>query len=161
MGGAVAVERVPELVPREVPARADAKPAQPAPAADPREPDRHDATGVGCPTRHGRMAARMSQFWDRTGGPWARGALIGKVGSAFSSTASRRGGQETTPMPIYTMLFHHGGMVPVGLPCAAAGPARPEEVAGGRGERRSSGNERALARFQGRHLADIAARLTG
>jgi NAD(P)H dehydrogenase (quinone) len=170
-GAEAVVKRVPELVPREVLEKAGAKLDQKAPVAEPDELDRYDAIIVGCPTRYGRMAAQMSQFWDQTGGLWARGALIGKVGSAFSSTASQHGGQETTLLSIHTMLFHHG-MVLVGLPYSAEGLTRLDEVtggtpygattiAGGKGERQPSENERALARFQGRHVAGIAARLTG
>ncbi|WP_135467099.1 NAD(P)H:quinone oxidoreductase [Crenalkalicoccus roseus] len=170
-GAEAVVKRVPELAPREVLEKAGAKLDQAAPVAEPDELDRYDAIIVGCPTRYGRMAAQMSQFWDRTGGLWARGALIGKVGSAFTSTASQHGGQETTLLSIHTMLFHHG-MVLVGLPYSAEGLTRLDEVtggtpygattiAGGKGERQPSENERTLARFQGRHVAGIAARLTG
>jgi len=168
-GAEVAVKRVPELVPQDVLVKSGAKLDQPAPVADPQELESYDAIIVGCPTRYGRMAAQMSQFWDQTGGLWARGALIGKVGSAFSSTASQHGGQETTLMSIHTMLFHHG-MVLVGLPYSASGLVRLDEVtggtpygattiAGGRGERQPSENELELARFQGRHVAEITARL--
>ena len=168
-GAEVAVKRVPELVPQDVLVKSGAKLDQPAPIADPQELESYDAIIVGCPTRYGRMAAQMSQFWDQTGGLWARGALIGKVGSAFSSTASQHGGQETTLMSIHTMLFHHG-MVLVGLPYSASGLVRLDEVtggtpygattiAGGRGERQPSENELELARFQGRHVAEITARL--
>jgi len=168
-GAEVAVKRVPELVPQDVLVKSGAKLDQPAPVADPQELESYDAIIVGCPTRYGRMAAQMSQFWDQTGGLWARGALIGKVGSAFSSTASQHGGQETTLMSIHTMLFHHG-MVLVGLPYSASGLVRLDEVtggtpygattiAGGRGERQPSENELELARFQGRHVAEITAKL--
>jgi NAD(P)H dehydrogenase (quinone) len=168
-GADVAVKRVPELVPREVLEQSGAKIDQAAPLATPQELDQYDAIIVGCPTRYGRMAAQMCQFWDQTGGLWAQGKLIGKVGSAFSSTASQHGGQETTLMSIYTMLFHQG-MVLVGLPYSAAGLVRLDEVtggtpygattiAGGKGERQPSENELDLARFQGRHVAEITAKL--
>lgn len=168
-GADVAVKRVPELVPREVLEQSGAKIDQAAPVASPQELDQYDAVIVGCPTRYGRMAAQMCQFWDQTGGLWAQGKLIGKVGSAFSSTASQHGGQETTLMSIYTMLFHHG-MVLVGLPYSATGLVRLDEVtggtpygattiAGGKGERPPSQNELDLARFQGRHVAEITAKL--
>jgi len=168
-GADVAVKRVPELVPREVLEKSGAKIDQAAPVASPQELDQYDAVIVGCPTRYGRMAAQMCQFWDQTGGLWAQGKLIGKVGSAFSSTASQHGGQETTLMSIYTMLFHHG-MVLVGLPYSATGLVRLDEVtggtpygattiAGGKGERPPSQNELDLARFQGRHVAEITAKL--
>lgn len=170
-GAEVTVKRVQELVPREVAEKAHAKLDQPAPEASPQELDQYDAIIVGCPTRYGRMAAQMAQFWDQTGGLWARGALIGKVGSAFSSTASQHGGQETTLMAIHTMLLHHG-MVLVGLPYSASGLTRLDEVsggtpygattiAGGKGERQPSENELELARFQGRHVAEITRRLFG
>lgn len=168
-GADVTTKRVPELVPREVLEKSGAKLDQAAPIASPQELDQYDAIIVGCPTRYGRMAAQMCQFWDQTGGLWAQGKLIGKVGSAFSSTASQHGGQETTLMSIYTMLFHHG-LVLVGLPYSAAGLVRLDEVtggtpygattiAGGRGERQPSENELDLARFQGRHVAEITAKL--
>jgi NAD(P)H dehydrogenase (quinone) len=111
----------------------------------------------------------MAQFWDQTGGLWARGALIGKVGSAFTSTASQHGGQETTLMAIHTMLLHHG-MVLVGLPYSQPGlllldevtggtPYGASTIAGGKGERQPSVNELELARFQGRHVAEVTAKL--
>ncbi|MBY0329678.1 MAG: NAD(P)H:quinone oxidoreductase [Acetobacteraceae bacterium] len=170
-GAEVIVKRVPELVPPEVLAASGAKTSQAAPLADPQELDGYDAIIIGCPTRYGRMAAQMAQFWDQTGGLWARGALVGKVGSAFTSTASQHGGQETTLMAVHTMLLHHG-MVLVGLPYTAQGQMRLDEItggspygattiAGGRGERQPSGNELELARFQGRHVADVAAKLAG
>jgi NAD(P)H dehydrogenase (quinone) len=170
-GAEVAVKRVQELVPREVMEKSGGKLDQAAPLADPQELDQYDGIIVGCPTRYGRMAAQMAQFWDQTGGLWARGALIGRVGSAFTSTASQHGGQETTLMAVHTMLFHHG-MVLVGLPYSAAGLTKLDEVtggtpygastiAGGRGERQPSANELELARFQGRHVAEITAKLRG
>jgi NAD(P)H dehydrogenase (quinone) len=170
-GAEVAVKRVAELVPPEVLAKSGARTDQPAPLADPQELADYDAIILGCPTRYGRMAAQMAQFWDQTGGLWARGALVGKVGSAFTSTASQHGGQETTLMAMHTMLLHHG-MVLVGLPYTAKGQMRLDEItggspygvttiAGGKGERQPSANELDLARFQGRHVADIAAKLAG
>lgn len=162
---------MPELVPQEVLERSGAKLDQAAPLADPQELGGHDAVIVGGPTRYGRMAARMAQFWDQTGGLSARGALIGKVGGAFTSTASQHGGQETTLIAVHTMLFHHG-MVLVGLPYSAQGQMTPDEIiggspygattiAGGTGQRRPSANELELARFQGRHVAGVAAKLAG
>jgi NAD(P)H dehydrogenase (quinone) len=170
-GATVTVKRVPEIAPREVLEQAGAKLDQAAPEASPQELDQYDAIILGCPTRYGRMAAQMAQFWDQTGGLWARGALLGKVGSAFTSTASQHGGQETTLMAMHTMFFHHG-MVLVGLPYAAAGQLTLDEIsggspygattiAGGKGERQPSANELELARFQGRHVAGIAAKLHG
>jgi NAD(P)H dehydrogenase (quinone) len=166
---AVTVKRVPELVPREVLEKSGAKLDQAAPEASPQELDQYDAIILGCPTRYGRMAAQMAQFWDQTGGLWAKGALIGKVASAFTSTASQHGGQETTLMAMHTMFFHHG-MVLVGLPYAAPGQMTLDEIsggspygattiAGGKGERQPSANELDLARYQGRHVAEVAAKL--
>ncbi|WP_043337813.1 NAD(P)H:quinone oxidoreductase [Belnapia moabensis] len=170
-GATVTVKRVPELAPREVLEKAGAKLDQAAPEASPQELDQYDAIILGCPTRYGRMAAQMAQFWDQTGGLWARGALIGKVASGFTSTASQHGGQETTLMAMHTMVLHHG-MVVVGLPYSASGLTRLDEVsggspygattiAGGKGERQPSANELELARFQGAHVAGIAAKLFG
>jgi len=115
------------------------------------------------------MAAQMANFWDTTGGLWAQGKLVGKVGAAFTSTASQHGGQETTLMAIHTMLFHHG-MIEVGLPYSFQGQMRLDEVtggtpygastlAGGDGSRKVSENELEGARFLGRHVAQIAAKL--
>ncbi|MBX6373917.1 MAG: NAD(P)H:quinone oxidoreductase [Acetobacteraceae bacterium] len=170
-GAEVALKRVPELVPEEVARKAGAKLDQKAPVASPQELDQYDAIIVGSPTRYGRMAAQMANFWDQTGELWARGALIGKVGSAFTSTATQHGGQETTLMAIHTMLLHHG-MVQVGLPYAAAGQMRMDEITGGSpygvttltggdGKRMPSEGELEMARWQGRHVARIAARLAG
>lgn len=168
-GAAVTIKRVAELAPREVLEKAHAKLDQAAPEASPQELDQYDAIIIGCPTRYGRMAAQMAQFWDQTGGLWARGALIGKVGSAFTSTASQHGGQETTLLAMHTMMFHHG-MVQVGLPYSAAGQMTLDEITGGspygvttiagsQGQRQPSANELDLARFQGRHVAGITAKL--
>lgn len=170
-GAEAVVKRVAELAPAEVLEKSGAKTDQAAPLATPQELDAYDAIIVGCPTRYGRLAAQMAQFWDQTGGLWARNALVGKVGSAFTSTASQHGGQETTLMAIHTMLLHQG-MVLVGLPYTAAGQMRLDEItggspygattiAGGKGERQPSGNELELARYQGGHVAAIARRLFG
>lgn len=170
-GAETVVKRVAELVPREVLEKSHAKLDQAAPEATPQELDQYDAIILGSPTRYGRMPAQMAQFWDQTGGLWARGALLGKVGSAFTSTATQHGGQETTLMAIHTMLLHHG-MVLVGLPYAASGqmtlaeitggsPYGASTIAGGKGERQPSANELELARWQGRHVAEIAAKLHG
>jgi len=129
-GAEVSVKRVAELVPPDVLEKSDAKTVQAAPLASPQELDGYDAIIVGSPTRYGRMAAQMAQFWDQTGGLWARNALVGKVGSAFASTASQHGGQETTLMAIHTMLLHHS-MVLVGLPYSDPGQTRLDEITGG------------------------------
>ena len=168
-GAEVAVKRVPELVPDEVARGAYMKLEQEAPFADPGELGDYDAIIVGAPTRFGNMAAQMSNFWDQTGPLWVKGALVGKVGSAFTSTASQHGGQEMTITSIHTTLLHHG-MIIVGLPYSWPGNAQMEEISGGTpygastiagadGSRQPSGNELEGARFQGRHVAEIAAEL--
>ena len=165
----VTVKRVPESMPDEVARKAGAKLDQRAPVATPAELAQYDAIVFGTPTRFGNMAAQMRNFLDQTGGLWAKGALIGKVGSVFASTATQHGGQESTILSFHTTLLHHGMLV-VGLPYSAAGQTRIDEVtggspygattiAGGKGERNPSENELKLARFQGRHVALIARKL--
>jgi NAD(P)H dehydrogenase (quinone) len=164
-GAEVVVKRVAELMPENVAKAAGAKLDQKAPIAEPNEVAGYDAIIVGTPTRFGRVASQMANFWDQTGGLWAKGALIGKVGGAFTSTASQHGGQETTLFSMITTLLHQG-MVVVGLPYSAAGQMRLDEItggspygattiAGGKGERQPSENELELARFQGRHVAEV------
>ena len=114
-GTEVAIKRVPELVPEDVARGAHMKLDQAAQIATPNELADYDAIIVGVPTRYGRMAAQMANFWDQTGGLWLSGALVGKVGSAFPSTASQHGGQETTLFSVITNLMHQR-MVIVGLP---------------------------------------------
>jgi NAD(P)H dehydrogenase (quinone) len=170
-GTEVALKRVPELVPEEVARGAHMKLDQAAPVASPGELADYDAILVGVPTRYGRMAAQMANFWDQTGGLWMKGALVGKVGSAFTSTATQHGGQETTLLSVITNLLHQG-MVVVGLPYSFQGQMRMDEItggtpygastlAGGDGSRRPSENELDGARYQGRHVAEIASRLAG
>lgn len=170
-GTEVVVKRVPETVPAEAAKKAGMKLDQPAPIADPDELADYDAVVFGTPTRFGNMAGQMRNFLDRTGNLWAKGSLIGKVGSVFTSTASQHGGQETTLTSFHTTLLHHG-MVIVGLPYSFAGQTTLDEItggspygattiAGGRGERMPSENELAGARFQGKHVAEIAAKLSG
>jgi NAD(P)H dehydrogenase (quinone) len=129
-----------------------------------------DAIIFGTPTRFGNMCAQMRQFLDRTGQLWLRGGLVGKVGSVFTSTASQHGGQETTITSFHTTLLHHG-MVIVGVPYAeqrlvvmdqvsGGTPYGASTMAGGDGSRQPTENELAIARYQGRHVAQIAARLT-
>ena len=165
----VAVKRVPELVPEEVARGAGMKLAQDAPFANPGELGDYDAVIVGTPTRFGNMAAQMRNFWDQTGPLWGKGALVGKVGSAFTSTASQHGGQEMTITSVHTTLLHHG-MIVVGLPYAWPGNAQMAEISGGTpygastiagadGSRQPSANELEGARWQGRHVAQIAADL--
>jgi NAD(P)H dehydrogenase (quinone) len=168
-GAQVDIKRVPELVPDEVARSSGYKLDQAAPIARVDELAGYDAIIVGVGTRYGRMASQMANFLDQTGGLWAKGALVGKVGSAFSSTATQHGGQETTLMAIHTNLLHYG-MVLVGLPYSFQGQMRLDEVtggapygittiAGGDGSRRPSENELEGARFQGRHVAEITNRL--
>lgn len=170
-GTDVVIKRVPELVPAEVAHKAGMKLDQSAPIAEVAELPDYDAIIFGTPTRFGNMAAQMRNFLDQTGGLWARGALIGKPASVFASTSTQHGGQETTLTSFHTTLLHHG-MVIVGLPYAAPGLQNMTEVSGGTpygattlsgpdNSRRPSENELELARFQGRHVAEITARLTG
>lgn len=114
-GATATIKRVPELVPPEIAKAADQKLDQAAPIAEPDELAGYDAIIFGTPTRFGNMASQMCNFLDRTGGLWAKGALIGKVGSVFCSTATQHGGQETTITSFHTTLLHHG-MVIVGVP---------------------------------------------
>jgi NAD(P)H dehydrogenase (quinone) len=168
-GAEVFVKRVPELVPDEVAKGAGIKLDQAAPLADPNELADYDAIIFGTPTRFGNMAAQMRNFLDQTGGLWFTKALVGKVGSVFVSTASQHGGQETTITSFHTTLLHHG-MVIVGLPYTFEGNSEMGEISGGTpygastlagndGSRMPSANELAGARFQGAHVARIAARL--
>jgi NAD(P)H dehydrogenase (quinone) len=139
------------------------------PLADPKRLAEADAIILGSPTRYGSAAAQMRAFLDATGSLWASGALIGKVGSAFTSTGSQHGGQETTLLAMSTFFFHHG-MVIAGVPYSAAELSNVAEVSGGtpygastvagpRGDRRPTANELAVARAQGRHVATIAGKL--
>ncbi len=170
-GAVVDVRRVPELVPEEVARSSHFKLDQKAPIAQPDQLVEYDAIIVGTGTRYGRMSSQMANFWDRTGGLWARGALVGKVGAAFTSTASQHGGQETTLLSILTNLLHQG-MVISGLPYAFQGQLKLDEVtggtpygastlAGGDGSRAVSDNELDGARFLGAHVAGIAGKLAG
>jgi NAD(P)H dehydrogenase (quinone) len=170
-GAEVTVKRVPELVPEEVARNAHFKLDQPAPIATVQELPDYDAIILGVPTRYGRMASQMASFWDQAGSVWASGALTGKVGSVFTSTATQHGGQETTLFAGITNLMHFG-MVIVGLPYSFQGQMTLDEItggapygastiAGGKGQRQPSQNELDGARFQGRHVAEIAAKLKG
>ena len=163
------LRRVPELVPDSVARAAHYKTEQRAPLARPQELADYDAIVFGTPTRFGNMAAQMRNFLDQTGGLWARGQLIGKVGSVFAVTGTQHGGQETTITSFHTTLFHHGMLV-VGLPYSFEGLVRMDEItggtpygatalAGGDGSRAVSANELAGARFQGRHVAAVAREL--
>lgn len=168
-GAKVDIRRVAETVLEEVARRSHFKLDQDAALAKVDELAHYDAIVIGAPTRYGRMPSQMAAFLDQTGGLWASGALVGKVGSAFTSSATQHGGQETTLFSIITNLLHFG-MVIAGLPYAFQGQMRLDEItggapygattiAGGKGERQPSANELDGARFQGRTVAEVAARL--
>jgi NAD(P)H dehydrogenase (quinone) len=169
----VALLQVPELVPEEVLEKSGAAAARRAfahvPLATVEGLAQADAIVFGTPTRFGNMAAQMRNFLDQTGALWMKGALIGKVGSVFVSTASQHGGQETTITSFHSTLLHHG-MIVVGVPYAESRLLEMGEITGGTpygastitrgdGSRQPSENELAIARFQGRHVATIAAQL--
>jgi NAD(P)H dehydrogenase (quinone) len=161
---------VPELVPEEIARSAYFKLDQPAPVATVDELADYDAIILGVPTRYGRMASQVTSFWDQAGGVWVQGQLTGKVGSVMASTATQHGGQETTLFSGITNLMHFG-MIIVGLPYAYQGQMSVEEIVGGspywattitggQGQRQPSQNELDAARFQGRLVAETAAKLT-
>lgn len=168
-GGTPTIKRVPELVPEAVAKASHYKLNQAAPIATVDELPSYDAIIFGAGTRFGVVASQMRNFLDQTGGLWAKGALVGKVGSIFTSSATQHGGQESTILTMIPTLMHHG-MVVVGLPYAFAGQMTLDEITGGspygastitggKGERQPSANELAGARFQGAHVARIAAKL--
>jgi len=168
-GSEVAVKRVPELMPEEIARKAGAKLDQAAPIASVNELPDYDAILFGTPTRFGNMCAQMRNFLDQTGGMWVNGQLIGKVGSVFTSTATQHGGHEMTITSFHTTLLNHG-MVVVGVPFSCreltvldemtgGSPYGAGTITGGDGGRWPSENELAIARFQGAHVAKIAARL--
>jgi NAD(P)H dehydrogenase (quinone) len=170
-GVQVELKRVPELIPEEQAKQIGVKLEQDAAIADPNELGDYDGIIFGTPTRFGNMCAQMRNFLDQTGGLWMKGALVGKVGSVFTSTASQHGGQETTITSFHSTLLHHG-MVVVGTPYAIPNLTRMDEISGGSpygassitgsdGKRMPSENELEIARFQGRHVASIAAKLHG
>jgi NAD(P)H dehydrogenase (quinone) len=170
-GVSVDIKRVAETVPAEVLAKSGAKTDQKAEVAKPADLPEYDAIIFGTPTRFGMMAAQMRAFLDQTGGLWAQNKLVGKVGSVFASTGTQHGGQEATILSFHTTLLHQG-MIIVGLPYTAKGQTRMDEITGGSpygattlagsdGKRRPSENELELARFQGRHVAEIARKLAG
>ncbi len=170
-GATVDVKRVPETVPEDVARGAHFKLEQAAPVATVAELEHYDAIIVGAPTRFGRMPSQMASFLDQAGGLWARGALNGKVGAAFTSTATQHGGQEVTLFSIITNLMHFG-MVIVGLPYSFQGQMTLDEVvggspygattiAGGQGQRQPSAIELDGARYQGRLVAETANKLFG
>jgi len=168
-GTEATMKRVPELVPEAVAEKASIKLDQEAPVAQPAELADYDAVIFGTPTRFGNMASQMRNFLDQTGGLWAKGALVGKVGSVFASTGTQHGGQETTITSFHTTLLHHG-MVVVGVPYTCQALSEMGEVSGGTpygattlagadGGRRPSENELKIAAFQGEHVTRIAAKL--
>jgi NAD(P)H dehydrogenase (quinone) len=166
----VVVKRVPETMPPEVAKASGCKLDQAAPLATPDELDRYDAIIFGTPTRFGNMAGQMRNFLDQTGALWARGALVGKIGSVFCSTASQHGGQETTITSFHTTLLHQG-MIVVGLPYAFKDLATMREITGGTpygascvagsgaDARMPSALELQMCRFQGEHVTRIARQL--
>ncbi len=167
-GTEVVIKRVPELMPEEVARNAGIKLDQPAPVARPGELTDYDAIIFGTPTRFGNMASQMRNFLDQTGGMWMKGGLVGKAASVFTSTGTG-GGNETTITSFWNTLAHHG-MVIVGLPYTCEDVADISEVKGGSpygagtiagadGSRQPTDKELGMARFQGRHVAEIAAKL--
>ena len=174
-GTEVQLLQVAETLPQEVLEKMGAVEARKSfahiPVADPKRLADADAIILGSPTRYGSATAQMRAFLDATGGLWNSGALIGKVGSAFTSTASQHGGQETTLLTMSTFFFHQG-MVIAGVPYSTQELLNLDEVSGGtpygastiagpRGERQPTSNELAIARAQGRHVAQIATKLKG
>ncbi|MGA1843876.1 MAG: NAD(P)H:quinone oxidoreductase [bacterium] len=174
VGGAVVeLRRVPETLPQDVLTKMGAVEPQKGfshiPVCTPEELESADAIIFGTPTRFGNMCGQMRQFLDATGSLWAKGALVGKVGSVFTSSATQHGGQESTILSFHITLLHHGCII-VGLPYTFQGQMRIDEItgaspygastiAGGKGERMPSGNELEAARYQGRHVAAIASGL--
>jgi NAD(P)H dehydrogenase (quinone) len=169
-GATATIKRVPETVPAEIAKNMHFKLDQEAPIATPEELADYDAIIFGSPTRFGNMAGQMKNFLDQTGGLWMKGALVGKVGSVFSSSATQHGGQESTILTFHPVLLHQG-MVIVGLPYSCQDQMGVEEVkggspygastiAGGDGSRQPSEKELGMARFQGEHVAKIAAKLS-
>lgn len=168
-GVEVTVKRVAETMPEDAAKKAGAKLDQAAPIADPHELGEYDAIIFGTPTRFGNMSGQMRSFLDQTGGLWVKGALVGKVGSVFTSTGTG-GGSETTITSFWNTLAHHGMMI-VGLPYSTpeltdiselrgGSPYGAATIAGADGSRQPSTKELALAKFQGAHVAKMTARLT-
>ncbi len=165
----VIVKRVPETLSPEALAKMGAITDQKSPIAEPGELADYDAIIFGTPTRFGNMVGQMRSFLDRTGGLWAKGSLIGKVGSVFTSTATQHGGQETTITSFHSNLLHHG-MIIVGVPYSCKEISDTDEVTGGGpygagtiaasdGSRVPSAKELSIARFQGRHVAIVTKKL--
>jgi NAD(P)H dehydrogenase (quinone) len=170
-GAQVDIKRVPELVPDDIATQSGFKLHQGAPVAKVDDLAAYDALILGAPTRYGRMPSQMANFLDQTGGLWARGALNGKVAGAFTSTATQHGGQETTILSMIANLLHLGYVI-VGLNYGFGGQTKLDEVTGGSpygastiagsdGSRQPSQNELDGARYQGRQIAEVAAKLHG
>lgn len=170
-GATVDVKRVPETVPEAIAGPAHFKLDQAAPVAAVADLEHYDAIIVGCPTRFGRLPSQMASFFDQAGGLWARGALNGKVGGAFTSTATQHGGQEVTLFSVITNLLHFG-LIIVGLPYSFQGQMTLDEIvggspygattiAGGQGQRQPSAIELDGARYQGKLIAETANKLFG
>ena len=170
-GVTVDIKRVAETVPEDLAKASHYKLDQEAPIATVNDLKNYDAIIVGAGTRFGTMASQMRAFWDQTGGLWFSGALIGKVGGAFTSTATQHGGQETTLMGFVTTLMHHG-LVVVGLPynyqeqmtleaIHGGSPYGATTITGGDGSRQPSDIDLGGARHQGKHIAEIAKKLHG
>ncbi len=170
-GATADIKRVPETVPNEIATSAHFKLDQAASVATVAELETYDAIIIGCPTRFGRMPSQMASFLDQAGGLWARGALHGKVGGAFTSTATQHGGQEVTLFSVITNLLHFG-MIVVGLPYSHQGQMTLDEIvggspygamtiAGGQGQRQPSAIELEGARHQGKLIAATANKLFG
>ena len=170
-GATVDIKRVPETVPLEIAQKNHFKLDQQAPVAAVSDLEHYDAIIIGTGTRFGRISGQMASFLDGAGGLWAKGALVGKVGAAFTSSATQHGGQETTLFSIITNLLHFG-MVIVGLPYSFQGQMGVDEIKGGApygattiadgdGSRQPSATELEGARFQGKHVAEITAKLFG
>lgn len=169
-GVEVTIRRVPELMPEDVARKAGAKLDQEASIATVEELPNYDAIIFGTPTRFGNMCAQMRNFLDQTGGLWMNGKLIGKVGSVFTSTGTQHGGQETTITSFHTTLLHHG-MIIVGVPYSCQEIMNMKEITGGSpygsstladvdGSRTPSENELTIARFHGKHVAEVARKLS-
>lgn len=169
-GVSVIIKRVPETMPEEIAAKAGVKMNQAAPVATPQELGDYDAIIFGTPTRFGNMAAQMRNFLDQTGGLWVKGGLIGKIGSVFVSTGTG-GGNESTIMSFWNTLVHHG-LIMVGTPYSESAltdlsqvhggsPWGAGTIAGADGSRKPNDIELKIARFQGKHVAEVARRMFG
>ncbi len=168
-GSEVTLRRVPETMAPDALRQAGGKADQAAEVASIAELPGYDAILFGTPTRFGNMAGQMRTFLDQTGGLWASGALVGKIGSVFTSTSTQHGGHETTITSFHTTLLHHGMLI-AGVPYTCAGLTRMDEITGGSpygagtfagtdGKRQPSANELSIARFQGEHVARLASQL--